>query len=215
MNVLEHDFIKVNMQGKSLYGGNQNLLSSKRFKGYACGLIGIANILAYNSHSKAGNTEIEEAEYVKLVKKLSHYIPVIPRFGINGMEMAIGLNIYFLTHGIKRVAIWNILPFNIFRIIEKSLNRDEPVVLAIGPNFPNLFGNKRLNFYKKQGNDYTVCYTSKAHYVTVTAMDSKWMRISTWGEECYINREEYKKYMWKNSSPLFTNVLLLGKERKK
>lgn len=209
MNVLEHDFIKVNMNGQSLYGGNQNLLSKKRFRGYACGLIAIANILSYNALSNEKKRDVSEEDYVSLVKKLSHFIPVIPHFGINGIEMAIGLNIYFLSHKIKRVAIWNVIPFNIFCLIRQALDKDEPIVLAIGPNFPNLLGNHRLNLYKKEGDSYVVCYTSKAHYVTVTAMDSKWMKISTWGEECYINREEYKKYIKKYSSSLFSNVLII------
>ncbi|MFQ7549242.1 MAG: hypothetical protein ACLRMZ_01540 [Blautia marasmi] len=37
-------------------------------------------------------------------------------------------------------------------------------------------------------------------------MDETWMRVSSWGKEYYINRQEYYNYVRKHSSFLISNI---------
>lgn len=209
MTILEHDFIRIQTDNKDIYGGNQSRFKSKRLRGYACGPVAVTNILAYERFARKGIPRISEEQFNALFKELSFFVPVIPKFGVNGVFMALGLNIYFWTHREKRFAVWGVFSFNIFKRIQKSLDKDEPVVLGIGPNFPNFFGKKTIGIYAKNETGYIERYRTNAHYVTVTGIDSEWLRISTWGEEAYINRNEFTQYMKKSSASLFTNILVI------
>lgn len=209
MTILDHNFIEINTENGKMYGGNQNRFESKRLKGYACGPVAVANILAYEKYSKRGIEAIDEKEYNAIFKKLSFFIPVIPRFGVNGLFMALGLNLYFWFHGERRFALWGLFFVGIYGKIKRALDKDEPVVLAVGPNFPNLFGKKTVGIYTKDSEGYHLFWQTRAHYVTVTGIDSEWLRISTWGREAYINRKEYTEYVKKHSLGLFSNVMVI------
>lgn len=209
MTILDHDFIEINTENGNLYGGNQNRFKSKRLKGYACGPVAVSNILAYDKYSKNGIKSIDEDAYNDIFKRISYYIPVIPRFGVNGIFMTIGLNLFFIFHKEKRFAVWGLFFAGIYGKIKRALDKDEPVVLAIGPNFPNLFGKKTVGIYTKSVEGYHLTWQSRAHYVTVTGIDSEWIRISTWGREAFINRNEYSEYVKKHSLGLFSNVMII------
>ena len=89
-----------------------------------------------------------------------------------------------------------------------------PVVLAVGPNFPMLWGNQRLIFYEKDGMLYHPKTTTKAHYVTITEIDGEWLTISSWGKKYYIKKAEYEMYVRKHSNYLFSNILVIQGKRK-
>lgn len=206
---LKHDFIKIETDKGVLYGYDQNRFKSKRLQGYACGPVAVSNILAYEKFSRNGKPVIGEDEYLNIYKKLSFFIPVIPRFGVNGIMMTIGLNLYFWLHGRKSFAYWGMTLIGFFRRIKRSLEKDEPVVLAVGPNFPNLFGKKTIGVYVKTENGYRKAWQTRAHYVTVVGMDDEWFKISTWGNEAYINKKEFIDYARWKSLPLFSNIMVI------
>ena len=87
------------------------------------------------------------------------------------------------------------------------------MILSVGPNFPAVWEKHKLKFYRKitDGN-YRPAAATKAHYVTATALDAEWLRISSWGKEYYINREEYEAFVKAHSSYLFSNLVYLSKK---
>ena len=151
-----------------------------------------------------------EGEYIDYTKHLRHfYLPIIPKFGMNGLFMALGMNVYFLRKRLPFRARWGCLSKNIFKHIEEMLVADIPVVLAAGPNWPNLFGKHRLNMYEFLGGQYVVTASMRAHYVTVTAMDDEYMTISSWGKKFSIKRDEFMEYAGKHSNFLFSSILVI------
>lgn len=206
---LKNDFINVMSNGTPLYGGNQMHCKKKRMQGYACGAIGCANVIFYDKRKSTGNTSVDEKEYLRFVDYLSRFMWVLPKFGMNGLFMALGLNIYYAFKGEKKYALWGCRHKNVYRHIERMLQNDIPVVIAAGPNFPNLFGKKRLNLYTKSDDNYVVTTSTRAHYMTVTEIDDEWIKVSSWGNPYYIKRKEYTEYVKKKSSPLFSSILII------
>ena len=201
---------------ESFFGGRQQWFDSKRLQGYGCGVIACANILTHRRlwGEESFRRTPERAGYLKLSRDLTRfYLPVIPRFGMNGIFMALGIDLYFRTHRLPYRAFWGISKKKMDSRIGRMLSADIPVCFSIGPNFPNLFGNHRLTLYRKNGNTYEPADSTRAHYVSVTAMDGEWYEISTWGYKMYINRKEYSEYVRKHSCPLFSNILVVKEKR--
>ena len=95
------------------------------------------------------------------------------------------------------------------------LTRDIPVIFSVGPNFPKFWGKQAVNLYKKtaQG-QYIPASKARAHYMTITGRDGKWLQISSWGKEYYLDFEEYLEYIRKHSSFIVSNIICI-KELKK
>lgn len=215
MITLSHDFITVKSQTSNLYGGAQQHCKQKHMQGYGCGTIGCANVIFYDAHKVSGNLTIDEEEYLSKVDYLrKRFLFVIPKFGMNGIFMALGLNAYYLTHGVNKRAWWGCLHKNVYKHIERMLKDDEPVVLSIGPNFPNLiFGKKGVKLYTKNNEKFIYAVSTHAHYVTVTGIDDEWMQVSSWGTKYYVNRKEYTEYVKRSSTALFSSILIIRPRR--
>ncbi len=208
--VLKHPLFGFKEDTDNSYGGDQWWFSSKRLQGYGCGVIACANIITQCIFTGPGLRHISREDYIKEAGKLTRfYIPVIPRFGVNGVFMSFGINLYFLFHRLPYRAFWGVSVKKRDIRIEEMLKANIPVCLAIGPNFPNLFGRHQIDLYRKEGDGYVPDCRIKAHYVSVTAMDEEWYEISSWGRRLYINRQEYSDYLRKHSCRLFTNILVV------
>ena len=224
---LINPLFEIHTGQEKAYGGAQRWFPKKRLQNSGCGIIACANILTQagyiGKHSKYAVCPKDTAEgsadrretlrqvdrdsYMRLARTLSFYLPVIEGFGLNGIVMAMGINIYFLFHRLPFVAFWGFSKRRRDKRIEKMLSQDIPVCLAIGPNFPNLFGKHCITLYKKQGGDYLPDTTINAHYVSVTGMDDEWYEISSWGQHMYINKREYDTYAKKHSGYVLSNIL--------
>ena len=94
--------------------------------------------------------------------------------------------------------------------IEEMLSKDIPVIFAIGPNFPLIWQKHRLSLYKQsEGGGYVKTGSVQAHFVSVTGMDERWLRISSWGEMYYIERREYMRFCKEHSCKLMCNYLYI------
>lgn len=213
MLTLKRDFLTIKRPTGDLYGGRQQNCKEKHMQGYGCGAIACANVLFYDAHKVSGKLDIDETEFLDKVDYLrKHFLFVIPRFGMNGIFMALGLDLYYRIHMVNKKARWGCLHKNVYKHIERMLSEDEPVVLSIGPNFPNLiFGKKTVNLYTLKGGKYIQATTTKAHYVTVTGIDDEWMMVSSWGYRYYVNRKEYTEYVKKHSNGLFSSIMIIEK----
>ena len=88
------------------------------------------------------------------------------------------------------------------------LRQDIPVIMSVGPNFPKLWGKRRVRFYVRiEGRGYIPAAAAKQHYFTVTGMDEDWLQISSWGRLYYLNRREFEEYTRRYSLDFVSNIL--------
>ena len=212
MSMLKSPFHQVKTRHGSSYGGDQAWLPYKFLKSTGCGIISAADVILHLQ----GVEEISQEEYEAFAKKLwMNYLPVIPGFGMNGLMLMFGLNLYFKTHKMPYMAYWNIFSRNMFLKIDRMISKDLPAILAIGPNFPLIWKKEKLTFYGKTNNgDYVPVTKIKAHFVTVTGREGEWIRISSWGKEYYFRVSEYREYVKKYSHSFVSNAIILQKKNK-
>ena len=202
-NMSEDHIISVidEVSGIEYYGGDQAWFESRRLKDYACGVIALTNCILTK---ELDNASISKARFMHLAEKLQKwYLPVVPGFGINGLELAFGANAYFIRNGLPHRAFWGCLPSHIWETAGKMLDKGWPVVLAIGPNNRILTGKESVAM---TGN---VNDKARAHYVTITNMTKDKLAVSSWGKKFDIDKAEYEKYMKRTSNPLFSNILVI------
>lgn len=216
---ISHNYISVCSGELLSFGGSQMLSKSRTMREVGCGVIAALDLLLYLCRfhgctcaffaQAAEDGVIDELEYDELAQKLSRrFFPMIPKLGINGLMLAGGLNLFFLRYALPFRASWGIGSWKLFRQIEDMLAQDIPVILAVGPNFPLFWQKNKLNFYvlSPDGAMRPSC-SIKAHYVTVTGIDEKYLKISSWGREYYIDREEYLSYIRRHSGSIVSNIV--------
>lgn len=205
---LQKDLLSVVSDNSVTYGGNQNCWEKSSMQGYGCGIIAVANFLLYKGlYSKINmqDDKINQADYIAFCNMLRQkYFPIIPRFGINGIELALGMNRYFKKNHIPMCASWYVPGKKLYSEIEKMLCNDCPVIIAAGPGFPRIWKNNRLSLYDENKNKASSC---RAHYMTITAMDDEGLIVSSWGKKYYILKSEYSEYIKKSSNSFLSSVL--------
>ena len=213
--------------GRRCYGGSQNLLPIKNIRDSGCGLISSANLLAYLTRFHGLRDGLFDRiirldpipldEFNRACMRICRgFLRPLPHVGMTGTAVALGLNREFRRRGIPCRASWCFRAGPMWERMEAMLREDLPVILAIGPNLPRFWRKKKLVLYRpRKGGGMRPAARTKAHFVTVTAMDDEWLTVSSWGNEFFINRAEYEDYARKYSSPWFSNVLLLRKKEDK
>src|SRR5690554_131277 len=104
--------------------------------------------------------------------------------------------------------------------IEEMLEKDIPVVFSVGPNKKVDFPMYRQLVSNQEGNlfQYDVSKDDIAgHYVTITAVikddiatkHNIMLRVSSCGDEYYIDYDEYRQYIDEHSSTLFSSMLYI------
>lgn len=205
--------VRVKKENQIYYGGDQKWFSKARNQNMGCGIIAAANLITCIECISDKRYAVEFEDYMNLAEILGRkYIYVLPKFGINGVFLSLGINWYFKKNNIPYQAKWGTGSKKIWTEIERMLDENLPVILAIGPNNFGLFSNRRLPLYVKRGNTY-VCETStKAHYVSVTAISDDYLTISSWGKKFYIYKNEFMMYARKYSNFLFSNILVMRRK---
>lgn len=217
MAELKSNYIRVDNSGLYTYGGSQTLSGSAAVRRCGCGLIAATDLILYLCRSRglpspvpmSENGVIELSDYNRFVSSLRPYMPIVPPFGINGAMLAAGLHLALRAHGLDDLVRLCVSGEKLFDRIQEMIERDCPVILSVGPNFPQFWGKNRLRLYRRGGEVYSPAASTKAHFVTVTGIDGDWCRISSWGRELYINIPEYKNYVRQYSNSLISNIILL------
>lgn len=223
---LGQNYISVERQGQPSYGGSQTWMDSKRLRGYGCGLIAAADVLLYlgaeerirllqgmDGKSARGRKEYSADLYHKFVQWFDRYFPIIPKLGMSGFLLAFGFWRCFRILHLPYKVRWGVFPKKLKAAVEEMLRADIPVVLSIGPNFPKLWGKEGVMLYtKNEEGIYWPSQKTKAHYVTVTGINADYLQISSWGRCYYIRWDEYEKYRFRKSLPLFTNICYITKK---
>lgn len=220
---LKYPYVAVMKDGSLSYGGNQSWFPGNGIKKYGCGVIAGTDVLLYLSLHKEycrgqefreedNNGICEEERYQELVRSMHRrYFPVIPGFGMPGWFLSAGMNHYFRRNRIPLKASFGVLGRNIWIRTAAMLAHDIPVILAIGPNLSLRRRKHKLNFYVKQGDAYVCACQAAAHFVTATAMEGGYLKISSWGREYYIDMQEYMDYVKKHSCFWICNVFYIRK----
>lgn len=204
-------FIEIIKNNQRYYGGNQDWFPKEIHRKYGCGVIAATNMIL--TLLKKDNYIVSYEKYMEFIRKnaINKFL-IIPAMGIDGFSLAFGVQRIMKKEKLPYRVHWGCFSKNIMEKIETMLEEEIPVILAVGPAFRGGKGKLGVTLYKGRNQKYYPCQTIKGHYVTVTAMDQEWMKISSWGECYYINKMEYLNYMKTGSFPLFTNVLLLKKQ---
>lgn len=206
--------------GQRSYGGNQMASTHKVMRRCGCGIVAAADLLLYfhRFHQPlpflAGTDDIlRQEEYENLLQQLRRrHMPLFYPVGMNGVSLAIGLNRIFRRNGVDLRARWDMSERKLWQHMEEMLHRDLPVILSIGPNFPRLWRQGKETLYRMDQGDYRKATETRAHYVTVTGMDDVWLRISSWGKEYYLSRQEYESYRSNLSSALVSNIVYIPRK---
>lgn len=222
MLTLQHPYISLALSSGISCGGGQQFSKSAMIRRCGCGVIAAADLLLYltrwHSHGAvdyfAGMLEdkpIPLPVYDRCIQALSRsYFPMIPYGGINGIMLMAGMELFFRHHGMPYTARWCFAPGKLWERIEDMLRADIPVIMSVGPNFPVIWGNRRVRFYvQTPAGTYVSASGAKAHYFTVTGLDEEWLRISSWGRPYYLRRTEFEEYTRRYSLSFTSNILLI------
>lgn len=187
-------------------GGNQGWFADGNFRRCGCGVVACADTLLY----LRGRTGLPREEYIHYVNSLRKYFPLIPYRGIDGVRLAAGMNMCLRRASIPLRALWSASGRRFWDRLAAMLADDLPAILSIGPNFPRVWGAEELMLYRgAEDGGYVGAGRVKAHFLTATGLDGERIRVSSWGQELYIERAAYERYMRVSSTALLTNLLQL------
>ena len=206
---LNKQYIQVERNGRLSYGGSQMWSENQTVKVCGCGPVAVLDTLLYLTNRQDRPLSLEE--YNRTLEAMSkRYFPLVKPFGINGLMLAAGMNRLLRKYRLPYRAFWAVSGRKFWPRVEELLRQDLPVIFSVGPNFPALWQKHRLTFYRKTADGvYVPSSSAKSHYITATGIDPKWLRISSWGTEYYINRKEYDEYIRKHSTSIVSNILML------
>lgn len=210
MLTLKHSYLSVLHAGRLSCGGNQMLSDSPTIRKCGCGPVAALDAVWYLEHRGETSPLSLEAYKTELRTLCRRYFPLVPPFGINGIVFVLGLNRLLHDRKLPYRAVWMLSGNKLWPRVADMLGKDLPVILSVGPNFPMVWQNNRLPFYRKTENgEYRRASAAKGHFVTATGIDESWVRISSWGREYYIDRAEYDGYTRSHSSYAFSNLVYL------
>lgn len=225
---LRYPYFSIKAPNEQSFGGSQTWSASRIMRKYGCGVVGMSDVLLYlGLHHTSCETDLlygmlREDGFLSypryeryLIKMRRRYLSIIPGFGVPGFFLPLAMNRYFRHYRIDLRASWCIRPGKILPRIEEMLRQDMPVILAIGPNFPYVFGRHKVKLYRKENGEYLPATEVKAHFVVVTGIIDDYLQISSWGKEYYLSWAEYQRYMKKYSTCLTSNICRIRERKKK
>ena len=219
MTELQHSYPTVENGAGLCYGGCQSQMSQKALRRCGCGLVCALDLLVYLHRWHRGCTvpffqdfsvdPIDGAAYEQAITRLRRrWLPIVYPLGTSGLALAWGFNRFFRKFGLPLRAKWAVKWEKLYSAIEEMLQRDIPVVLAVGQNFPRIWRKDKLTFYRKTADGgYRPANFTRAHFVNVTGMDECWLQVSSWGKCYYINREEYSQFAKQHSLRWLCNIV--------
>lgn len=219
---LQHRYPGIHQQSGSTLGGSQRLLKSATLQRCGCGVVATLDLVRYLHLYRPGfSTDFfsDANEQVLLPLPLydlyaqrmrRNYVPVIYPVGSTGFGLAGGLNRYFRQYHLPLKARWGVPKAQLWQCVAEMLNDDLPVILSVGNRFPKLWEKRGAALHRKHA-DQTFYEAAQAHghYVTVLSTDDQWLRITSWGREYYLSKEEFRRYCDSNSLSILCNIVYL------
>ena len=217
---LRFPYVSVDYSAGPSYGGSQRCDGDRGVQRWGCGIIAAADLLLYLQRTRKTalpmiaprQGPLSPESYRQITHRLRReYFPLIPGFGLNCLVLTAGLNRLLRRGKVPLRARWGTGGRQLWDAIAEMLRRDLPVILCIGQSFPGFWRRTGVKLYTRGASGlYTGAAGARAHYVVVTGVDRRWLRISSWGREYYISRRELQEYMETASNPLLTNIVRLS-----
>lgn len=222
MTELKHEYIRVEYGQGVSYGGNQRLSGDPVIRKCGCGIVSAVDTLLYMSliyewkdlpelqFCSGGNSISADAYNSFLIGMKKTYFPVLYPLGTGGLAVAAGMNMFFKRGLLPFRAAWHTVLRHPWEPMEIMLNSDIPVICAVGQNFPRFWEKNGLSLHISSDSRQTIpSALAKAHFVTVTGMDTDWIQLSSWGRKYYFKRKDYEHYAVKTSNPLLCGMLYI------
>ena len=222
---LKSKYISVAYEDAYSFGGSQRQAGSTNIAACGCGLVAATDLLIYiTKHNKLSSDSsikvlslydiIPQDKYNACLTKMgASYFPLIPRFGMNGLGLMLGMQLYFNRYKMPYRCHWCISDKGIWDKVTEMIEADIPVIMSVGPNFPFIWRNgKAILYTKDESGKYFPASAVKAHFITVTGIDDQWLEISSWGCRYYLNRRMYEEYVSKYSAALVSNILYVKRK---
>lgn len=219
---LQNPYISVDYAGRPSFGGDQRCCRGKVFQRCGCGVVAALDLLLYLDrwHSDVhipefanlcSSSPLPQPAYEQALDRLRQaYFPLFYPFGMNGLALSLGMNLFFKRHALPYKARWSVPRAELWQRIGAMLERDLPVIMAVGPNFPRFWLKKGANFCRLSPEGrYVPIVSTRAHFVTATGLDDEWVEISSWGGRYYIGQEEFARYTKECSNSLLCSILYI------
>ena len=219
---LQNPYVSVEYSGRPSFGGDQRRCGDKVLQSCGCGVVAALDMLLYLDrwHSDVhipefanlcASSPLPQTAYEQTLEKLRRaYFPLFSPFGMNGLALNLGMNLFFKRHALPYKARWSVPKAELWQRIGAMLERDLPVIMAVGPNFPRFWQKKGANFCRlSQEGRYVPSVSARAHFVTATGLDDEWVELSSWGGRYYMGREEFARYTKECSNSLLCSILYI------
>ncbi len=183
--------IKCN-NGNVIYGGDQAMFAEERYRKLGCGIISAANIMVYLSacgryhFTPKGEFSLAADDYMNFAEKLTKRFPP----DVNGLRW---MRIYkkLTGDGARYFPLFSTPAEYLFRIIEKSLKADCPLMISVYDRK----GSEMFPYSPDKGLSDSGRELVHAHYMTVTGLDIKngkrLIIVSSWGRRYAFDFDRY------------------------
>lgn len=244
-------YISIPDSGSFSYGGNQQWFGKDaRLSRYGCGNIALSDLCLYLTRrcrlatpetllAESAGRPLTRASYLEYARLMNRrYTFTLPFCGCTGVSLTLSLNHFFLRRRLPFRAryLWLNTGQGMLFAIEDSLLKDIPVLLAIGPNFPNFRGRRGVMFYTRDEQRWTrsvsPSYVQKkapgsaeaflpsanshvhAHFVTITGLfypspSRPMLSVSSWGRQYFISYRELRAYIRKYGLSLTSSLICI------
>ncbi len=204
---------------------------------WGCGTVAMGDLFLYLARSNQRwntpatsltriNRPVVDVEDYKIYLGFihNHFAPVIPGSGMTGFALAGAVRHYALWYQIPVRIAWRgfLNDEEMLQVMRRMLKNDLPVILSIGPNMPLVFMRKGITLYTKSKTEdnnklehYAVSKKNvHKHFITVTGIvglknKQIMLKISSWGQEYYINYQELRDYINSTGDRLTSSLLYL------
>lgn len=223
---LRNPYISVDYSGRPSFGGDQRCCGGKVLQRCGCGVVAALDLLLYLDrwHSDVhipefanlcSSSPLPQPAYEQALDRLRQaYFPLFYPFGMNGLALSLGINLFFKRHALPYKARWSVPKAELWQRIGAMLERDLPVIMAVGPNFPRFWQKKGTNFFRLSPEGrYVPSVSVRAHFVTATGLDAEWVELSSWGSKYYMSRTEFMRYTRECSNSLLCSILHIEHEQ--
>lgn len=219
---LQNPYISVAYSGHDSFGGDQQRCGDKVLQRCGCGVVAALDALLYLHRwhrdvdipefaELAGASPLPQPAYEQALELLRRaYFPLFYPFGMNGLALSLGMNLFFKRHSLPYKARWSVPKAELWRRVGTMLGRDIPVIMAVGPNFPRFWQKKGASFCRiSPEGRYIPSVSAMAHFVTATGLDDEWVELSSWGKRYYMGRDEFDRYAKECSNSLLCSILYM------
>lgn len=204
------------------FGGSQ-MWFNKFYQKYGCGVVAMNDVLMYLNRSTGKQSsrpiEVNVEDYMWSFIRSANSVNVHGPLAALGTDIAVSMDIYFATNDMPYFATWTSGSKDTLEAINEMVGNDIPAIISVGPDVLGEQGIDNIPFYQKDANGRFIQPTIgdkkiQGHYMVVTGVEPSingyMLKVSTWGQEKYINYDELEEYSSKHfGGKILSNVVYI------